>query len=199
MYMNGFVYVPTVSNGGILSVFGRLGGRGGPSFASGDSFTATLVARDGGQATVAALDNFTFNVPGDSVKGGVGDLLHFKVISQDGSGLALRQVFPKVEAALEAEIMRGDAGIDDIKLVSTSLEQKNEEAAYRAEANKEQQIKAAQALAQVRRGQRNISANSTKQAVSAIVASGLDLNKISFAALQNLVNEIKMMPELSVH
>ena len=191
--MNGFVYVPSAQNSsGILSIFNRQNSRGGFTFSNGDTISATLTSRADGNATLHTPDDFTFTVPGDSISGNVGDVLHFKVIRQDSSGLALKQIHAQ---KLEASIARGNAGIDDVNFVSTSLEKMNEEAEYRAAAHKDQQVKAAQIVSQIRRGQRDISNNATKSAIAAIAASGLDLNKVSFFTLNNVINEIESLPE----
>ena len=193
--MNGFVFVPNApaQNNGSLSVFNR-DRRGGPAsnFTSGDTLAATLLSRENGSVSLRTEDDFTFTVPSDSVKGEIGDTLHFKVVRRDSSGLALRQVFPEIFAA----IARGNAGIEDVGHVAKSLEQMNEEDKYRTEAHTEQSAKAAQAVAAVRRSQRAIAGNSTQAAIAAIAASGLDLNKVSFFTLNNIVQEIDAMPEI---
>jgi len=192
--MNGFVFIPSTQNNSVLSIFNRQGGSNVPSLANGDTISATLTAREDGRATLRTPDDFTFTVPGDSVQGNVGDLLHFKVVNQDKSGLALKQILPQ---AFKEIMERGNAGIEDVQHVTTSLEQMNTEADYRAEAKKEEQAKAAQAVARVRRGQRMISDNSTQSAIAAIAASGLDLNKVGFFAMNNIIQEIEAMPDIS--
>lgn len=198
--MNGFVFVPSTGNtqaGGLMSVFNRGARSSAPSLVSGDVITALLTSREDGKAALRTEDDFTFTVPGNSVQGDVGETLHFKVVSQDRSGLALRQVFPHLQAAKEASIERGNAGIEDVQYVAKSLEQMNEEAAYRAEEQKDQQVKASQVLSQVRRSQRFVEGNSTRAAIAAIAAAGLDLNKIGFFELSNVIQEIEAMPDAS--
>lgn len=193
--MNGFLFVPNTKNSsanGLFSIFNRHKGNSPLSLASGDTITATLTTRENGNATLRTDDDFTFTVPGDSVTGDVGDTLHFKVISQDSSGLALKQIFPQ---GLNVAMERGNAGIDDVYNVATSLEKMNEEAEYRAEAHKEKQVEAAQAVARIKRGQRTIANNATKSAIAAISASGLDLHKISFFTLSNMIKDIKALPD----
>ena len=195
--MNGFVFAtPGASasqSSNVFSIFGQSNGRSGVSFSNGDTFDATLIGFDGSRATLRTADDFTFTVPSGSIQGNINDVLHFKVISHDKSGLALRQILPqKNEAAIE----RGNAGIDDIKKVSSSLEEMNEKESYRTEAQKEAQLKTAQAVAQIRRTQRFMSSNATRSAISAIAASGLDLHKIGFFTLNNLMKEIEAMPSL---
>lgn len=191
--MNGFVYIPAAQRGN--TIFNRQRGPGVPAFERGDSITASLVSREDGRALLRTPDDFSFSVPADSVKGDVGDVLHFKVINRDKSGLALRQIFPGAYEAVQAAIKRGNAGIEDVGNVAKSLEQMNEEAQYRYDSDKEEQIKVAQAVAHVRRSQRFMSLNSTQAAIAAIAAMGLDLHKISFFTLSNVIQEVEAMPE----
>ena len=120
--MNGFVFVPSSQNAqssGALALFNRSGRGGGAlELASGDTLLATLLNRVNGQATLRTEDDFTFTVPGDTVQGQVGDILHFRVVNQDNSGLALRQIFP--ESSFKAMLERGNAGIEDVKNVIVS-------------------------------------------------------------------------------
>ena len=193
--MNGFVFIPgaQVQNNGVLSIFSRGGRANASSLTNGDTITATLLGREDGRANLRTDDDFTFTVPADSVKGDVGDTLRFKIIKQDSSGLALRQIFPQIKAAIE----RGNAGIEEALNVAKSLEQMNEEAGYRTEAHTEENVKVAQAVAQVRRSQRAMSNNSTQTAIAALAANGLDISKISFFTLNNVIQEIDAMPDIS--
>ncbi|MCL2015080.1 MAG: hypothetical protein FWG68_02405 [Defluviitaleaceae bacterium] len=191
--MNGFVFIPTAQNGGNISIFNR-NRRETATFTDGDTLTALFTARENGRATLRTADDFTFSVPADSIRGEVGDTLHFKVVKQDKSGLALRQMFASV---LDAKQQRGNASIDDVRNVAKSLEQLNEEEAYRNENNREEQVKVAQIVAQVRRSQQNIG-NSGQAAVAAIAASGLDLHKISFFTLSNVIQEIETDINLNI-
>ncbi|MCL1997979.1 MAG: DUF6240 domain-containing protein [Turicibacter sp.] len=191
--MNGFLFIPNIKNNGLLSVFNRQGGGNTPTFNNGDTLSATMTAREGDTATLRTADDFIFNVAANTVQGNVGDVLHFKIISQDKSGLALRQIFPH---GVEAAIKRGNAGIDDVQNAATSLERMNEEAEYRASVQKEEQAKVAQAISQIKRGQQSIANNATRAAISAIAASGLDLHKISFFSLNNIIQEIKNLPDI---
>jgi len=191
--MNGFVFIPATQNSGLMSIFNRSSGGAAPNFSNGETINATLTAREDGRATLLTQDDFSFSVPADSVRGEVGDVLQFRVVSRDNSGLALRQILP--QAALDAAITRGNAGIDDVKMVATSLEQMAEAEAYRNEAQKEEQVRAAQAVAQIRRSQRSMSSSATQTAIAAIAASGLDINKISFFELNNIIREIEGMAD----
>ncbi|MCL2398196.1 MAG: flagellar hook-length control protein FliK [Defluviitaleaceae bacterium] len=199
--MNGFVYIPgsqiNTQNNGLFSILNRQGRQSSFNLTNGDTFSATLTHREGDKAFLRIKgntdENLTFSVPGNSIKGDVGDTLNFKVVKQDKSGLALKQVFSK---SVEVAVERGNAGIDDVKQVAKSLEQKSEDAEYRDTAQKEQQVKAARAMSQIRRSQRLMSDNSGRAAISAIVTSGLDLHKISFFTLSNIVKEIESLPKI---
>ncbi|MCL1987135.1 MAG: DUF6240 domain-containing protein [Firmicutes bacterium] len=191
--MNGFVFVPTAQNSGGISVFNR-NNRNTNNFIDGETLTAVFMAREGGLARLRTADDFSFNVPENSIRGEVGDTLHFKIVKQDKSGLALRQTFTAVFDAIKE---RGNAGINDVKQVAKSLEQLNEEEAYRNETNKEEQTKVAQIVAQVKRGQQDIS-NSGQAAVAAIAASGLALHKISFFTLSNVIQNIETDVNINV-
>ena len=201
MLMNGFVYIPgnqiNSQNSGLFSIFNRQGRQSSFNLINGDTLTATLTHRDGDKAFLRAQGNsdedFTFSVPWDSIKGEVGDTLHFKVINQDKSGLALKQILSQ---SAEVAVARGNARIDDVKQVAKSLEQKSEDAEYRDTAQKEQQVKAARAMSQIRRSQRLMTDNSGRAAISAIVSSGLDLHKISFFTLSNIMKEIEALPDI---
>jgi len=194
MNMTGFVYIPSNQNTGLSSIFQRSDRQ--PAFASltnGDVLTAVVAERDSQHVTLRTPDDFTFRVSADSVTGDEGDTLHFRVVKQDSSGLALKQI---IQQEADVALIRGDAGIEDIQQNTKTLEQMTEEADLRAETHKEQQVKAAQAVARVRRSQAFLSGNAGRAAIAALSASGISLEKVSFSTLNTVMLQMERHPEM---
>jgi len=160
---------------------------------NGDILSAVVAQRDSQHVTLRTPDDFTFRVPADSVTGDEGDTLHFRVVKKDSSGLALKQI---LQQEAETALVRGNAGIDDIQQNTKTLDQMTEEAELRAETHKEQQVKAAQAVARVRRSQAFLSGNAGRAAIAALAASGVSLNKVSFSTLNTVMLQMERHPEM---
>ena len=176
-------------------------GRNSPGiqFQNGDIISAILLEISGGRATLRTENDFTFTADAGQVRGQVGDTLSFSVTLGRG-GISLTQVGTRpsfAEAAAKAE--RGRAtlidGYAENKDMISNLETIRETEELRAEHRKEQNAKVAKAIAQIRRAQNFMSGVGRGVAISALIDSGMDISKISFADFNRVMHNVDRKPE----
>ena len=190
------IFVPNQMAGQGAAGAGRHGAR--PQFQTGDIISALLADISGGRATLMADGGFSFTADASQLDGQVGDTLSFSVTLGRG-GMSLTQVGrPSFrEAAQQAE--RGRAtlldGYAESKDMISNLENIKETEELRAEHRREQSAKVAKAVAQIRRAQSFMSGVGRDTAISALIGSGMDISKISFADFSRVMQNIDRRPE----
>ena len=168
-------------------------------FQTGDIITALLADITNGKATLRADNDFVFQADAGSIKGNVGDTLSFALtlgrdgisLTQTGTRPSFREVQEKAERG-RATLIDGYAENRDM---ISNLETIRETEELRAEHRKEQSAKVAKAIASIRRAQNFMSGVGRVSAVAALVDSGLDISKISFADFNRVMHNVERKPE----
>ncbi|MCL2187142.1 MAG: flagellar hook-length control protein FliK [Defluviitaleaceae bacterium] len=156
----------------------------------GQTISAQLESIENGTATLRAEGDVLFTANASDIRGQVGDTLTFNV-RRNGSGFALTQVHDSEAVALP----RGRAtSMDAIKDFTQTMDGIKENNDLRAEMKEEHSQKMAQALAAIRRSQSFMANTNGKSAIAAIVNSGLDLTKVSFAMMDRIMHHIDRTP-----
>ena len=146
-----------------------------PQWSAGDIFSASYVSKAEGVATLQTADGFTFTASAKHIQGETGDTLRFQVVSENGAA-KLKQLF--VENGGEGfRIERGNAEIADfagevkeiIKTITQIGEADSERAEEQAEEQAETSVSVAKAVANIRKTQGYLSANTGKPALAALV------------------------------
>ena len=190
--MNGFVYIPMAKSEGLLSVFAGKGNQDNFNFTQGDTVSAEIVKIKNSVATLRTPEEFTFSVPVKDIKGDEGDVLHFKVIKKDKSGLALRQIYPNQGGNYKTKTSeRGSAAVADIVTGIKTFAEKQSDEAYKLEVKGEKQVKVAQDTKKAAVKQKQATAKLVAAAVSYVSENDVNLSKINFNDIEKVIDEIK--------
>ena len=168
-------------------------------FQTGDVISAILTDITNGRATLRSDNDFTFHADAKSLNGTIGETLTFTVtlgrdgisLTQTGTRPSFREVQERAERG-RATLIDGYAENRD--MINT-LETIRETEELRAEHRKEQSAKVAKAIASIRRAQSFMSGVGRRSAVAALVDSGLDISKISFADFNRVMHNVERTPE----
>jgi len=168
----------------------------GTSWQTGDVIQALLSDITGGKATLRMEDGTTFTADAANLQGQVGDTLTFQV-NRNQEGFSLTQMLERRPSRGAERAERGTAtlidGYEENKELVNNLESMKEADELRAEYRQERAANIARIIASIRRGQ-NFIGGGNKSVVSAIVESGLDLAKISFADLNRVMHHVERNP-----
>ncbi|MCL2202320.1 MAG: flagellar hook-length control protein FliK [Defluviitaleaceae bacterium] len=157
---------------------------------TGQTISAMLESIEDGTATLRAEGDVLFTARAEDIQGQVGDSLAFSV-RRTRQGYELTQVIDSPATAPP----RGKAtSMDAIKDFSQTMESIKENNELRAEYRQEQAQKVARAIAAIRRSQGFMANTGGKSAVAAIVESGLDLSKVSFAMMDRIMHHVDRQP-----
>ncbi|MCL2604889.1 MAG: flagellar hook-length control protein FliK [Defluviitaleaceae bacterium] len=158
----------------------------------GQTISAVLEGIDNGTASLRAEGDVLFYADASAIKGNVGDQLTFTV-RRTRQGYELTQLTERNPSA--APPHRGRAtSMDAIKEFTQTIDSIKENNELRSEFQQEQNLKVARAIAAIRRSQGFMAAAGGKSAAAAIVESGLDLSKVSFAALDRIMHHVERRP-----
>jgi hypothetical protein len=150
----------------------------------------------GETATLRTEDGVVFTADASSIQGRVGDNLRFWV-QRSRTGFKLTQDL--ANPAVKKQIGRGvQSALDGLRGVANTLDQMRETEELRDEHRQEQAAKIAQAIKSIRRAQNFASGTERKTAVAAMVNSGLDINKVSFADFNRVMHHIDKTPETPI-
>ncbi|MCL1843298.1 MAG: flagellar hook-length control protein FliK [Defluviitaleaceae bacterium] len=167
--------------------------RTGPAWTTGQSINALFESLSNGTATLRTEDGVTFTADASSIQGRVGDTLRF-MVQRTRTGFKLMQDINSATA--KKQVGRGVASaLDALRGVANTLDQMRETEELRDEHRQEQAAKVAQAIKSIRRAQSFASGTERKSAVSAMVKSGLDIGKVSFADFSRVMHNIDRTPE----
>ncbi|MCL1878528.1 MAG: DUF6240 domain-containing protein, partial [Defluviitaleaceae bacterium] len=166
---------------------------GGPDWRTGQTISALFESLDGTTATLRTEDGVVFTADSSSIQGRVGDTLRFWV-QQSRTGFKLTQDLgsPAVKAKIGGGVK---SALDGLRGVVNTLDSMKETQELRDEHRQEQAQKVAQAIKSIRRAQSFAGGTGTKTAVSAMVQSGLDINKVSFADFSRVMHNVDKTPE----
>jgi len=175
-------HIPAVRGGG---------GRAATALTPGAAINVTYQAIDGGQAILSMKKPYPAEWRADaaSVEGKPGDTLRFMVIKDDKDGVSLRQIFAEKGrgAGARAQI-QGRAVVEMLR--SHRLVSGGEAPERRAD----MELKKARALAKIRRELAYAGDRASVSAVKELLASGINLEKISLPLLNSALAEIEGAP-----
>ena len=135
-----------------------------------------------------------FTADASAIRGQVGDNLTFSV-KRTQQGYELTQVTDRKQNTETPAPRRGRATtMDAIKDFTQTIESIKENNELRSEFQQEQNLKVARAIAAIRRSQGFMAATGGKSAAAAIVESGLDISKVSFAAMDRILHHVDRRP-----
>ena len=166
--------------------------RAQPAWSQGQTITAIFESVNGRTATLRTADGFSFTADASAIQGRVGDELRFSV-ERTGQGLSLRQIIdnpnsPKAERGFATTLDAYRGAINTIETIQETEE-------LREEHRQEHAAKIARAIASIRRAQSFMSGVGRQNAVSAMIESGLDISKVSFAELKQVMQSVDRTPE----
>jgi len=183
---------PQNTAGAAFNVNAANSGKGGIPAGISDIIKARVTAVAGGRTAVQA-EGFAFEADSSSVRGGVGEDVYFKVVSNSGSGATLKQVFPGESGgsfSAQTEKQAAAAATRNLfKQAGMIKEAGGADARYKAR-EREEELKAGAALSKIKRdvlyGAKNIDQNAVRQ----LLASGISLDKIDFSMLTAALAEL---------
>ncbi|MCL2386457.1 MAG: flagellar hook-length control protein FliK [Defluviitaleaceae bacterium] len=166
------------------------------TWATGQSISALFESLNNGTATFRTEDGVTFSADESSVQGRVGDTLRF-MVQRTRTGFRLTQDLSSATA--KKQIGRGVASaLDALRGVANTLDQMRETEELRDDHRQEQAAKVAQAIKSIRRAQSFASGTGQQSAVAAMVQSGMDINKVSFADFNRVMHNVDKTPDTPI-
>ncbi|MCL2357498.1 MAG: flagellar hook-length control protein FliK [Defluviitaleaceae bacterium] len=168
----------------------------GPDWRTGQTISALFESLDGTTATLRTEDGVVFTADSSSIQGRVGDTLRFWV-QQSRTGFKLTQDLGS--AAVKQKIGSGvKSALDGLRGVVNTLESMADTQELREEHRQEQAAKVAQAIKSIRRAQNFANGTGRQTAVTAMVQSGLDINKVSFTDFSRVMHNVDKTPEAPI-
>ncbi|MCL1844737.1 MAG: flagellar hook-length control protein FliK [Defluviitaleaceae bacterium] len=163
------------------------------SWSTGQSINALFESLEATTATLRTEDGVVFTADSSSIQGKVGDTLRFWV-QQTRTGFKLTQDMggPAVKAKIGGGVK---TALDGLRGVVNTLDSMRETQELRDEHRQEQAQKVAQAIKSIRRAQSFANGTGTPSAVAAMVNSGLDINKVSFADFSRVMHNVDKTPD----
>lgn len=166
------------------------------AWTTGQTITALFESVSGDTAALRTEDGVFFTADASSIMGRAGDNLRFWV-QRTRTGFKLTQDL--ANPAAKKQIGRGvQSALDGLRGVANTLDQMRETEELRDEHRQEQAAKVAQAIKSIRRAQSFASGTGSNFAVAAMVQSGLDINKVSFADFSRVMHNIDKTPETPI-
>ena len=166
----------------------RTSGRNANMFQANDTISALLQEFQSNKAVLRVSDDLVFTADRNSIDGNIGDTLHFKV-NQTKDGFTLTQIKNVIVE------QRGNArAYDEIKEFSNSLEKMQEVEELRADYKQQEAKKEQEAIAAIKRAQTRVAGSEQVPIARAIIESGLDISKISFAAFNRISQHVDKRP-----
>ena len=160
-----------------------------PTFNRGDVIFALMTEKRNGEATLMMQNGFSFKVDSDKITGEPGEELRFSIEKFDKDGIVLRQ--------LGISNSGNHSGAITASANGQTVKELFEQSGFTKEINifdgdyLEEQARAAEALARVRRQLSYAASNLSPNVVAELIAAGISLQNINIEILTETIREIK--------
>ena len=172
-------------------------------FAQGQVINAVVTAKTGGTVSLREQSGFMFDLSQGDVRGEVGDMLSFEVVSNNKQGLTLRQLEHEQitnrfmrELSKQAEM----ADLKDLMEHNDFIERDIPSGDVKAMTDKALEKKNAEqrAVQKLRRQAAYVSDNAARAAVNALLAEGVNITKLDLGTIGNMLSAIRKDPNIDL-
>ncbi|MDR1706213.1 MAG: DUF6240 domain-containing protein, partial [Clostridiales bacterium] len=178
---------------GASNLFVSRRAKAAPRFEPGERIFAIIQEKDASKAILNAENRgFSFELLAHEIIGEAGDRVSFEVISHNKNGLALRQIHATDNMAGRAVKHGKLKSLKDLMAENELTECTVSPLDYKelAETAEEKRAKEARALTIIRRNAGSAANSAGQAAVRALIAEGVDINKLDLSSLSTMITAI---------